>query len=83
LLEDLTFISNLLKTLTIEPVLPISFVVAILAFILTVILTFALTFTIPVVLASASAELTLLSIPKITAALSPATYIPTKPQVQP
>jgi hypothetical protein len=47
------------------------------------ILTFALTFITPIVLALALTELTLLSIPKIAAALSPVAYIPTKPQVQP
>jgi hypothetical protein len=43
--------------------------------------TFVLNFIIPMVFALALAELTLSLTPKITSALSPATYILTKPQV--
>jgi hypothetical protein len=89
--EDLTLTSNPLKTLTIEPVLLIFFTVAIPSFALTLItpidsaaiLTFALTLITPIISALALAELTLLLTLKIAVALSPATCIPTEPQVQP
>jgi hypothetical protein len=77
--KDPTFTLNLLKTFTIEPVLLISPVITIPVSVPTTILTFAPTFTIPIVFALALAELTLLSTPKIAAALSPATCIPTEP----
>jgi hypothetical protein len=97
--ENITFTSYLLKTLIVKPVLLISFAVVIPAFVLisiptsalisisafapTAILTFALTFIILMVFIPALAELTSLLTPKIAAALSPATCIPTEPQVQP
>jgi hypothetical protein len=73
--EDFTLALNLPKTLTIEPALPISSAVAI--------PTSAPTSTTPMISAPAIAELTPPLTPKIAAALSPATCIPTEPQVQP
>jgi hypothetical protein len=77
LLKDLILILNLLKTLIIKPALLISLIVAILTFILTFILTSALILIILIISALALAELTLLSTPKIAAALLLATYIST------
>jgi hypothetical protein len=87
LLKNTVFISYLLKTFLIKPVFLIFFIVIIPAFILTfipafiltTILTFVLTFITLIVLASALTKLTLLSAPKITAALLPATCILIKP----
>jgi hypothetical protein len=73
--EDLTLTSSPPKTLTIEPALPISPAVAI--------PTSAPILITPMVSAPAIAELTPPPTPKIAAALSPATCIPTEPQVQP
>jgi hypothetical protein len=81
--EDTTSTSNLPKTPTIEPVLPISLAVAIPASAPTAIPASAPAPTTPMVSAPAPAELTPPPTPKIAAALSPATCIPTKPQVQP
>jgi hypothetical protein len=87
--EEPIFTLNLLKLFITEPAFLISFVIVILTFVLTSILisaptslpTFMLTFIILIASALALAELTLSLISEI-AALSPATYIPAKPQVQ-
>jgi hypothetical protein len=85
--EDLTLISKPSKTLIIEPAFLIFPTVTIPSFAPTSIIlinsvaipTFAPTLTTLIVSVLVIAELTLLFTPKIAAALSPATYIPTEP----
>jgi hypothetical protein len=82
--EDLTFISTFITLIVsaldlaelTSPATP-----KIISMVSVAILTSAPAFTTPMVFAPALTELTLLSTPKIAPALSPATYILTKPQV--